>query len=346
MDFPIPGAPPTRMRLPGTTPPPSSASNSTMPVKTRATSPLSIARMLRGPFERDGPLCRLARFFWSGASANEFQASQAGQRPSQRLASLPQAVQKKSVLAFAIPYDCGGSAARPARIGANVPTALVHVAIDGPVASGKSTVARSLAERLELPYIDTGAMYRALGYLALAHGVDSGAENELVTLLERFPLRFEGALESALGYRIFAGPDDIGERLFDDRIAVAASSVAGHPRVREALVAEQRRLAQGRSVVMVGRDIGTVVLPRAPFKVFLTASVDARTDRRYADFVREGIPLSRESLHREILARDEKDRSRPLSPLVAAHDARTIDSSDLSVDDVVAAIANWVQAAR
>lgn len=219
------------------------------------------------------------------------------------------------------------------------------MAIDGPVASGKSTVARSLAERLALPYIDTGAMYRALAYLALQHAVDPAAQDELVRLLERFPLRFEAAPETSLGYQIFAGEEEIGACLFDDRTAAAASVVAAHPRVREVLVAAQRAMAQDRPVVMVGRDIGTVVLPLAPYKVFLTASVDARTARRMAEFVRGGINVSREALHREILERDEKDRTRALSPLRTAPDARTIDSSDLSADDVVDQIARWIAGA-
>ena len=189
-------------------------------------------------------------------------------------------------------------------------------------------------------------MYRALGLLAVEHRVEPAAENKLVALLERYPLRFEAVPASALGYRIFAGPDEIGGRLFDDRIAAAASSVAGHARVREALVSAQRAMAQDRSIVMVGRDIGTVVLPRAPFKIFLTASVDARTERRYADFIREGIPVSREGLRGEIMRRDEKDRNRSLSPLVAADDARTIDSSGLSIDQVVDQIAGWIQSPR
>ena len=229
-----------------------------------------------------------------------------------------------------------------ARNAGPVPDGVLHVAIDGPVASGKSTVARSLARRLALPYIDTGAMYRALGWLALEHGADPGAEGGLVDLLERFPLRFEADENSELGYRICAGASDIGARLFDDRVAAAASRVAAHPRVRTALVEAQRRMAD-RSVVMVGRDIGTVVLPNARFKVFLTASVDARTARRLTDFQRSGVRMSRELLRNEILERDSKDRTRASSPLRPAPDARTIDSSDLSAEEVVDEIERWIR---
>jgi len=219
----------------------------------------------------------------------------------------------------------------------------LQIAIDGPAASGKTTVARQLAERLGLLYLDTGAMYRALAFAALRTQTDLDNENALLRLFES---RIRVALEknAAMGFRIFAGQDELQQAdLESPEVTAVVSTIASYPGVREAMVSEQRRIAQEGAVVMAGRDIGTVVLPEAPYKIYLTASVPARVQRRRAQLEAAGVSVGTRALTQEILERDRLDQTRETSPLRKASRAHVIDSSTLDAEAVVQAICSIVK---
>ncbi len=214
----------------------------------------------------------------------------------------------------------------------------LQVAIDGPAASGKTTVARMLAQRLGVVYVDTGAMYRALAFAALQTQTDVDNENALVRLFDQqIHVALDG--EATLGFRVFWKDTELTQDELESPVVTAVVSiVAAHPRVREAMVREQRRIAGQGPVVMAGRDIGTVVLPAAPCKIFLTASVAARVKRRRAQLESAGLDVSAHELTQEIEERDRLDETRKISPLRKAAGAQTIDSSELTADQVVDAI--------
>jgi len=198
------------------------------------------------------------------------------------------------------------------------------VAIDGPAGAGKSTVARAVADVLGFPYLDSGAMYRAAALMLLRHG---GAASERAR-----------ELELELGKRIVANGEDVTEAIRDPEVAEAASRIATNEKVRRALVAKQRELLSRGDWVAEGRDIGTVVAPDAPVKVFLTASPKERARRRA-----EELGADVETVMRDQALRDEQDRSREHSPLRAAPDAVELDTSGLTVDEVVERVADLVR---
>lgn len=218
-----------------------------------------------------------------------------------------------------------------------------HVAIDGPVASGKTTAARAVARRLGALYLDTGAMYRAVALAALRGGIDPGDEAALARLANAHPISVELDPGAPLGFRIRCGSSEMGPELFSAEVEEVVSTVAAQPAVRTEMVEQQREIAARGRVVMAGRDIGTVVLPDAPFKIFLTATVEARVARRAAELSAAGKPVEAEALRAQIEERDRLDASRPLAPLRPAQDAVVIDSSDLDeaqvVDRIIALIA-------
>jgi cytidylate kinase len=211
-----------------------------------------------------------------------------------------------------------------------------HVAIDGPVASGKTTISQLLAAQTGRLYLDTGAMYRSVALLALKNGVDLDNEASLVAMLAQHSIAILNDPVVAAGYRVLIDGRDVGERLFDPDIAAAVSTVAAFPAVRAELVDRQRAIAAQGRVVMAGRDIGTVVLPDARHKFFLTASVDERARRRQAEFRERGLEVGFDDVRAQIAERDRLDSTRAASPLIAAPDARIIDSTDLQPNDVVA----------
>jgi cytidylate kinase len=220
----------------------------------------------------------------------------------------------------------------------------LHIAIDGPAAGGKTTVARALARRLHLLYLDTGAMYRALAYLALHTGTEADNAQALRRLCEDDGIRVSLDPVAPLGFRIRAAAVELCESMLQStEVTAIVSTIAAHPAVREAMVAKQRALAANAAVVMVGRDIGTIVLPDAPVKIFLTATIAARVERRLRQLERSGVHASVARLTEEIEERDRLDRSRPVAPLVPAPDAHVIDSSTLSVEEVVDAIVAIVE---
>jgi len=190
-------------------------------------------------------------------------------------------------------------------------------------------------------------MYRTLAYLALRSPIEADNESALVRLWEsaHVSIVLDGA--APLGFRITAQQHELDEAtLQSNQVSSIVSTIAAHPRVREAMVRSQRDIAQQGPVVMAGRDIGTVVLPFAQVKIFLTASVQARVERRRAQLLEAGVDISEHQLAQEIEERDRLDRERAVSPLVMAQDAHAIDSSTVGVEDVVAEIAGIVRQAR
>jgi CMP/dCMP kinase len=211
-----------------------------------------------------------------------------------------------------------------------------HVAIDGPVSSGKTTISQMLAVQTGHLYLDTGAMYRAVAYLALTNGVDLDNESGLLAMLTHHTIALSADPSMTAGYRVLIDGRDTGERLFDPDVAAAVSTVAALPGVRAELVARQRAIAAQGPVVMAGRDIGTVVLPDARNKFYLTASVDERARRRHAEFAQRGLDVPYAEVRAQIVERDRLDTTRAASPLRVADGAITIDSTDLQPEDVVA----------
>ena len=212
----------------------------------------------------------------------------------------------------------------------------LQIAIDGPAASGKTTVARCLANRLNLLYLDTGAMYRALAYVALNTRTDLDNQSALVRLIDQHAIGVELDRAAPLGFRIRADGEELTpEVLQSNAVTSVVSTIAAQPVVREAMVREQRRIAEAGPVVMAGRDIGTVVLPDAPHKTFLTASVQARVQRRRRQMETMGVDVNAHELAAEIEERDRLDESRAASPLRPARDAVVIDSSAMSAAAVV-----------
>ncbi|MBI2854739.1 MAG: (d)CMP kinase [Chloroflexi bacterium] len=209
------------------------------------------------------------------------------------------------------------------------------IAIDGPVAVGKSSVGKSLAARLGYNFVDTGAMYRALTWKALQLGIDPNDERKVPELAGRMQLEIAPDSASTSGYRVLLDGRDVTSDIRAPAVEAAVSFVSRIPEVRRKLVARQREMAGRGKVVMVGRDIGTIVLPGADLKVFLTASPEQRAVRRYKELEQSGKVVDCESVLRELKARDTIDSTREDSPLKPAPDARTIDTSDLSLEQVV-----------
>ncbi len=220
-----------------------------------------------------------------------------------------------------------------------------HVAIDGPVASGKTVAARALAAALGHLYLDTGAMYRAAAYLALHNGIDLDNERAILALLAHHRIRLVPDERMSAGYRVEIDGINTGTKLFDPEVTSAVSTVAALPGVRTALVTEQRQIAAEGPVVMAGRDIGTVVLPDARFKFYLTASVDERADRRAKEFAERGIDAGLDEVRIQIIERDRLDENRATSPLKPADDALIIDSTALQASDVLARMRAVISAA-
>lgn len=209
----------------------------------------------------------------------------------------------------------------------------IQIAIDGPASSGKSTVAKIIAKDFGYTYLDTGAMYRSATYLALQNGIEVTDQNGIVTLLAQNPIRF-GRDENGQQL-VFVGDQDVTLPIRDNQVTNNVSAVAALPLVREELVRLQQEIAQAGGIVMDGRDIGTVVLPQAELKIFLIASVEERALRRFKENTERGIETDLELLTEEIAARDFKDSNRAVSPLKAADDAITFDTTGVSIEGVV-----------
>ena len=216
------------------------------------------------------------------------------------------------------------------------------IAIDGPSGAGKSTAARRVAREVGAIYLDTGAMYRAMGLYMLRAGVDP---TDAVTVAQRaheplIEVKYLGGEQ-----RVLLGGEDVSDAIRQNEVSLAASAVSAVPEVRRILVARQREIAKDVPVVMDGRDIGTKVLPDADVKVFLTASVAVRARRRWLELQAKGQDVPLDQLEREIAQRDHNDSTRAASPLRKADDAVQIDSSDMTLDEVVEKIVALARAA-
>ena len=218
------------------------------------------------------------------------------------------------------------------------------VAIDGPAASGKSTVARALARRLGAHYLDTGAMYRAVAYAALERGTDLANENDVAILAGEVDIEFVHEADSPIPTAVLLDGVDVSAAIRTPEVDDAVSIVARMPRVREAMVAQQRRIAASAPmIVLEGRDIGTVVFPDAEVKVFLTASPEERARRRHVEMSDRGHDVAEDAVRHGIERRDHADSSRATAPLAAAPDAVQLDTTGLTVDQVVARVAALVE---
>lgn len=207
----------------------------------------------------------------------------------------------------------------------------IRIAIDGPASSGKSTVAKIIAQDMGLIYLDTGAMYRAVTYLALNNNLDK--EEDIIELVQENPISF--GIDSDGKQLVYLGEVDVSGAIRQKDVTSNVSRISAMPKIREYLVDAQRFIASHGGIVMDGRDIGTVVLPDAELKIFLVASVDERAERRHKQNQEMNIESNLEVLKVEIAERDHKDSTRKTSPLVQAEDAIYLDTTGMSIDEVV-----------
>jgi len=211
-------------------------------------------------------------------------------------------------------------------------TAAPVIAIDGPSASGKGTIARRVADELSFHYLESGALYRLIALASLRDGIS--AEKALAQVAERMVVSFAGD-------KILLSNQDVTLEVRSEEVSKRASEVAKIPEVRKRLLKRQRAFRRPPGLVADGRDMGTVVFPDATLKVFLTASPEVRAERRYKQLINKGIPANLRSLSRDLAERDARDRNRAVAPLVPAPDSQVLDSSALSIDAVAELIVRW-----
>ncbi|HQZ20371.1 MAG: (d)CMP kinase [Trichococcus flocculiformis] len=217
----------------------------------------------------------------------------------------------------------------------------MNIAIDGPASAGKSTIAKKVAEQLGYIYLDTGAMYRTLTYAALSNEVDLQDEEALHTLLKGIRITFSTA-ENEM-QRVFLNDEDVTDSIRSEEVTQNVSLVSSFAKVREEMVARQKSIARSGGVVMDGRDIGTVVLPDAEVKIFMTATAEERALRRYKENIAKGMTTSLEELTEDMKRRDHLDSTRSVSPLKKAEDAIVLDSTHLEIDEVVKQILGIIE---
>ena len=216
----------------------------------------------------------------------------------------------------------------------------MKIAIDGPSGAGKSTISKLLANKLEFVYIDTGAMYRAIGLCALDRGYNTKSDvDDIVKMLDDVEVKI---VCGALRQEVFLNEENITDKIRTPEVSIAASDVAVIPQVRLKLVEMQRNLAEGNNVIMDGRDIGTYVLPDAEIKIYLTASAESRAKRRYDELIEKGINTTLEEVLTDVIMRDKNDSEREFSPLKIAEDATVIDTTEYNLEESVKLIENFI----
>lgn len=219
----------------------------------------------------------------------------------------------------------------------------MKIAIDGPAGAGKSTIAKLVAKELSFIYVDTGAMFRAMAYYFLSNGIDTEDEEAVSASCDDIQIRI--AYQDGEQH-IYLKDVDISKEIRQENIGKQASVVAKYGKVRTRLLNLQRDLARTSDVIMDGRDIGTVVLPDAEVKIYLTAGSRARAERRYLELQEKGMPCDLDEIEKDIIARDKADMNREIAPLKQADDAVYLDTSDMSIDEVVAKIREIVEEKR
>ena len=223
---------------------------------------------------------------------------------------------------------------------------MYNIAIDGPAGAGKSSIAKALSKKLGFVYIDTGAMYRAVALFFLENGIKDSSDNETDKLLDKLDINIKYKDGEQ---RVFLNNVDVSDKLRQEEIGKLASRFSAVKSVREKLVALQRELAKKENVIMDGRDIGTVVLPNADLKIYLSAGSKVRAKRRYLELIEKGFDraaLDEKAIENEIIKRDEADMNREISPLKKAKDAYCLDTSDMTFDEVVSKILDMVEKER
>lgn len=211
-----------------------------------------------------------------------------------------------------------------------------NIAIDGPSAAGKSTIAKILAKELGFAHLDTGAMYRCVGYYSKIKGIDQNDEHALSAMIDEMKIEFD-----PFGC-VYINGVDVSKEIRENDISMMASNVSAFPAVREKLVKRQQAMAMNKGFILDGRDIGTVVLPDAEIKIYMVASVEARAQRRYKEYIEKHIEADYDEIYKDIEKRDYQDMNRKTSPLRKADDACEIDTSDMRIEDVVAAIRHLI----
>lgn len=215
------------------------------------------------------------------------------------------------------------------------------IAIDGPGGAGKSSLAKAVAKKLSILHVDTGAIYRTIGYAAFARGLNAKDESQIAPLLKT--IRIDMAFDEAGRQKMLIDGKDVSREIRLPEISMYASNVSALPCVRAYLLEMQRDIARKRSVIMDGRDIGTVVLPDADLKIYLTASAEERAHRRCLELSERGTPEPYEAVLREINERDEQDMHRAIAPLREAADAIRLDTSALNFDESEQALLKLIQ---
>ena len=209
----------------------------------------------------------------------------------------------------------------------------ISVAIDGPAGAGKSSISKELAKKLNFIYVDTGAIYRSLAYTALKLGLDTKKDADKIADLAsrcKIELKYIDGVQ-----HIFVDENDVTDYIRTPQVSNGASDVSAIPKVREALLSIQRNIADTNNILMDGRDIGTVVLPNATIKIFLTASIDERAKRRYKEMIEKGVECNFEDIKTDIAYRDEQDSNRPVAPLKPADDSVIFDNSIYTFEESV-----------
>lgn len=209
---------------------------------------------------------------------------------------------------------------------------MINVAIDGPAGAGKSTIARTVAKQMKYIYVDTGALYRAIGYYSLENNAETNNEKQVTALLPKIKITIDFVDGEQ---HVFINGNDVSDKIRTPEVSMAASNVSAIGAVREFLFELQKTLARENNVIMDGRDIGTVVLPNADVKIFLTASAEERASRRYKELVEKGQSPVYEDVLKDIIQRDYNDSHREIAPLKQADDAVLVDTTDKNLDEAI-----------